>query len=137
MTGQTLTNADLDGAVRSLAGGLVASGFGKADVLALMAPNVPEYAVVFHAAAMAGGAVTTVNPTYTERELHDQLVDCGARIMVTIPSLMATASRGCAGTQVAQIYVLGEAGSPGRSWRRPSCSRWPSTRLWTASTSAG
>ena len=109
VTGQTLTYADLDRAVRSLAGGLVASGFGKGDVLALMAPNVPEYAVVFHGAAMAGGAVTTVNPTYTERELHDQLRDCGARILVTIPSLMTTASRACAGTQVAEIYVLGEA----------------------------
>jgi acyl-CoA synthetase (AMP-forming)/AMP-acid ligase II len=42
----------------------VASGFGKGDVLALMAPNVPEYAVVFHGVAMAGGIVTTINPTY-------------------------------------------------------------------------
>ena len=40
-----------------------------------MAPNMPEYAVVFHAAAMAGGVVTTINPTYTEAEVHDQLRD--------------------------------------------------------------
>jgi len=94
VTGLSLTYADLDGAVRSLAGGLVASGFGNGGVLALMAPNVPEYAVVFHGAAMAGGAVTTINPTYTEHELRDQLRDCGARILVTIPSLLTTASRG-------------------------------------------
>jgi acyl-CoA synthetase (AMP-forming)/AMP-acid ligase II len=109
VTGQALTYADLDRAVRSLAGGLMASGFGKGDVLALMAPNVPEYAVVFHGAAMAGGVITTINPTYTEHELHDQLRDCGARILATIPSLVPAASRGCAGTQVAEIYVLGEA----------------------------
>ena len=109
VTGQALTYADLGRAVRSLAGGLVASGFGKGDVLALMAPNVPEYAVVFHGAAMAGGVVTTINPTYTERELQDQLRDCGARILVTIPPLMTTASPACAGTGVAEIYVLGEA----------------------------
>ena len=120
MTGLSLTYADLDGAVRSLAGGLVASGFGKGGVLALMAPNVPEYAVVFHGAAMAGGAVTTINPTYTEHELRDQLRDCGARILVTIPSLLTTASRGCAGTQVAEIYVLGEAeGAKGAKGAKP------------------
>ena len=109
VSGLALTYAGLDSAVRSLAGGLVASGFAKGDVLALMAPNVPEYAVVFHGAAMAGGIVTTINPTYTETELHDQLRDSGARILVTIPSLVAAAWRGCAGTRVTEIYVLGEA----------------------------
>jgi acyl-CoA synthetase (AMP-forming)/AMP-acid ligase II len=108
-SGQALSYAGLDSAVRSLAGGLVTSGFGKGDVLALMAPNAPEYAVVFHGAAMAGGVVTTINPTYTETELHTQLRDSGARILVTIPSLAAAATRGCAGTRVAEIYVLGEA----------------------------
>jgi acyl-CoA synthetase (AMP-forming)/AMP-acid ligase II len=108
-SGQALSYAGLDSAVRSLAGGLVTSGFAKGDVLALMAPNAPEYAVVFHGAAMAGGVVTTINPTYTETELHTQLRDSGARILVTIPSLAAAATRGCAGTRVAEIYVLGEA----------------------------
>ena len=108
-SGRALTYGDLDSAVRSLAGGLVASGFAKGDVLALMAPNVPEYAVVFHGAAMAGGIVTTINPTYTETELNTQLRDSRARILVTIPPLVPMASRGCAGTGVEEIYVLGEA----------------------------
>ena len=107
-SGRALSYAGLDSAVRSLAGGLVASGFAKGDVLAVMAPNVPEYAVVFHGAAMAGGVVTTINPTYTETELGSQLRDSGARILVTIPPLAAAAARGCAGTRVAEIYVLGE-----------------------------
>jgi 4-coumarate--CoA ligase len=108
-SGRVLTYAGLDSAVRALAGGLVASGFAKGDVLAVMAPNVPEYAVVFHGAAMAGGVITTINPTYTETELHEQLRDSGARILVTISPLLAMATRGCAGTRVAEIYVLGEA----------------------------
>ena len=109
LSGQVLTYAGLDSAVRSLAGGLVASGFAHRDVLALMAPNTPEYAVVFHGAAMAGGTVTTINPAYTETEVHDQLRDSRARVLVTTPALAGAASRGCAGTQVAEIYVLGEA----------------------------
>jgi hypothetical protein len=78
-------------------------------VLALMAPNMPEYAVVFHAVAMAGGIITTINSAYTETEVHHQLHDFGARILVTIPPLAATAARAGEGTQVAEIYVLGEA----------------------------
>ena len=109
VSGQTLTYADLGRAVGSLAGGLAASGFAKGEVLALMAPNMPEYAVVFHAVAMAGGIVTTINPAYGEAEMHGQLRDSGARILVTIPPLAAAASRAAAGTQVGDVYVFGEA----------------------------
>src|SRR5918912_1771278 len=74
-TGRVLSYAGLDQAVRALAAGLVARGFAQGDVLALMAPNLPEYAVVFHGVAFAGGIITTINPTYTDREVHHQLVD--------------------------------------------------------------
>src|ERR1700757_3115178 len=61
-SGRGMTYGELEDGIRSLAGGLVAAGFGRGDVLALMAPNSPEYAVVFHGAALAGGTVTTINP---------------------------------------------------------------------------
>ncbi len=108
-SGRVLTYAGLASAIRSLAGGLVASGFAKGDVLALMAPNMPEYAVVFHAAAMAGGVVTTINPAYTEAEVRNQLQDSGARVLVTVPPLAEMAYRACTGTTVAEIYAIGEA----------------------------
>ncbi len=38
-TDRTLTYGELDAAIRRFAGGLVARGFAKGDVLALMAPN--------------------------------------------------------------------------------------------------
>src|SRR6516165_7589001 len=92
LSGRTLTYSALQSAISSLAGGLVAGGFTRGDVLAIMAPNAPEYPVVFHAVAMAGGIVTTINPVNTEAEVHDQLRDCGARILVTTPPLTAMAS---------------------------------------------
>ncbi len=107
-TGRTITYGQLDAAVRSLAGGLVARGFAKGDVLALMAPNIPEYAVVFHGVAFAGGVITTVNPTYTEREVHHQLVDAGAIILVTIPMFLDTARAAAVGTAVTEIFVMGD-----------------------------
>ena len=50
----------------------------KGEVVAVMAPNCPEYGVIFHAVALAGGVLTTVNPTYTSGEVHHQLADSGA-----------------------------------------------------------
>ena len=114
-SGRVMTYGQLEQAIRSLAGGLAAAGFGRGDVLALMAPNGPEYAVVFHGAAMAGGTVTTINPAYTQAEVHHQLADSGARIMVTIAPLAGLAARACGGTAVTEVYLLGEAGQAGQA----------------------
>lgn len=108
-TGRILTYAELDAAVRRLAGGLLAQGFGSGDVLALMAPNLPEYAVVFHGVAMTGGTITTINPTYTDHEVNHQITDAGASILVTVPMFLETAQKAVEGTNVERIYVLGEA----------------------------
>src|SRR5689334_11460213 len=67
-TGTPMSYAELDDRVRRLAGGLLERGLAKGEVIAIMAPNCPDYAVVFHGVAFAGGVVTTINPTYTERE---------------------------------------------------------------------
>ncbi len=76
-------------------------------MLALTAPNVPEYAVVFHGTAMAGGTVTTLTPTHTGQEVHHQLVDSGASILVTDLALLDTAQSAVGGTGVTEIFVLG------------------------------
>ena len=68
-SGRTYTFAQFSDMVHRLAGGLAARGFGPGHTLALMAPNLPEYAVVFHAVAVAGGTVTTINPTYGAEEV--------------------------------------------------------------------
>ena len=130
-TGRTITYAGLHAAVHSFAGGLQARGFGRGDVLALMAPNLPEYAVVFHGTAVAGGTVTTINPTYTEREVHLQLLDSGARLLVTIPMFLEVAGGGSAGhrrrggLRARRGRGRDAAGGPVRRRRWPS--RSPST----------
>jgi len=108
-TGRVLTYAGLDAATRSLAGGLVARGFSKGDTVALMSPNIPEFAVIFHGVAMAGGIVTTVNPTYTANEVHHQLIDAGATMLITIPMFLETARAAAEGTGVTEIFVIGES----------------------------
>jgi 4-coumarate--CoA ligase len=105
-TGEVVTYAELEWRVRSLAGGLVSAGLRKGDVVALLAPNCPSYAVVFHAVALAGGVVTTINPTYTAGEVHHQLLDSGATRLVTTAAFLATAADAASGTGVAARYLL-------------------------------
>ena len=105
-SGRTLTYAELDSAVRGLAAGLHTDGFAAGDVLALMAPNVPEYAVVFHGVALAGGVLTTINPTYTAREIHSQLLDAAASRLVTVTPLLETALAAVGDTAVRDVYLL-------------------------------
>ena len=104
-SGRGMTAGALEDGIRRLAGGLAARGFGKGDVVAILAPNCPEYAVVFHGVAYAGATVTTINPTYTAPEVAHQLVDSGARLLVTIPAFLETANAAFAG----EIVVIGEA----------------------------
>jgi 4-coumarate--CoA ligase len=108
-TGRKLTYAELDDAVRRFASGWLERGLQKGDVVAVMAPNCPEYGIVFHSVAMAGGVVTTVNPTYTAKEVHHQLVDSGATRLVTVPMFLETASAAIADTAVKDVFVIGEA----------------------------
>lgn len=103
------TYAQLSDAIHRLAGGLQARGFGPGDCVGIMAPNVPEYAIVFHGAAVAGAAVTTINPTYGAEEVAFQLNDAGARMLITIPMFLDVAKEAIKGTGVTEIVVMGEA----------------------------
>ena len=67
-SGRVVTFGELKTLIHRFAGGLASRGFGSGDTLALVSPNLPEYAVAFHGAAVAGGTVTTVNPTYEPRK---------------------------------------------------------------------
>jgi 4-coumarate--CoA ligase len=112
-SGRTLTYGALKHAVRALAGGLVARGFAAGETLAILSPNLPEYAVVFHGVAYAGGVVTTINPTYTQGEVHHQLVDADARLLVTVAPFLELARAAAEGTNVEEIFVIGEPGNTG------------------------
>jgi acyl-CoA synthetase (AMP-forming)/AMP-acid ligase II len=108
-TGRVTTYRELHDAVNRFAGALAARGIGKGDVLAIMAPNLAEYAVAFHGTNTVGAAVTTINPTYTAEEVEFQLNDAGARLLVTVPEIMDEARRAVAGSGVTEIVVIGEA----------------------------
>jgi acyl-CoA synthetase (AMP-forming)/AMP-acid ligase II len=107
-SGRALSYGQLAGAVRKAAAGLAARGFGQGDVLGISCPNLPEYAVVLLAVASLGGICTTVNPLYTAAELTTQLVDAGAKLLVTVPPFLDKAREAAARAGIREVFVLGE-----------------------------
>ncbi|MEM1436365.1 MAG: AMP-binding protein [Pseudomonadota bacterium] len=105
------TYGELDSAIHRLAGGLAARGIAPGKVVGIMAPNLPEYAVVFHGVAAAGAAVTTINPTYGPEEVRHQLRDAGASLLFTVAAFADTALAAAEGTDVAEVIIIGDAGA--------------------------
>jgi acyl-CoA synthetase (AMP-forming)/AMP-acid ligase II len=103
------TYTELSNAIASLAGGLKERGVAPGKVVGLMAPNLPEYAVVFHGVAVAGAAVTTINPTYGAEEVMHQLKDAGASMLFTVPMFAEVALKAIAGTNVTEVVIIGDA----------------------------
>ncbi|MFY9331155.1 MAG: AMP-binding protein [Candidatus Nanopelagicales bacterium] len=109
LTGRGYTYSELSRLIAAFAGGLQARGLGVGSTIALMAPNIPEYAIVFHGAARAGVAVSTINPTYTEAEVRFQLQDSGATMLVTVSAFAEVAAAATRDTSVTTIVMLDEA----------------------------
>jgi acyl-CoA synthetase (AMP-forming)/AMP-acid ligase II len=108
-SGRTITYAQLVESVRAVAAGLAERSFRKGDVFAHYAPNLPEYAVAFHAVATLGGINTTANPLLTAEELTRQLRDCGTRMLVTVPDQLEKATAAAQAAGVQETFVYGEA----------------------------
>lgn len=108
-TGRTITCDAWARSVRAVAAGLAKRGFRKGDVFAIYSPNVPEYAIAFHAVALAGGIVTTINPLYTVGETASQLKDAGARFLMTVPPFLERAREAAASSAIEEVFVFGEA----------------------------
>jgi len=111
-TGRVITYAKLAESIERAAAGLHARGFKKGDVFGILSPNVPEYAIAFHAVALLGGINCTINPLYTEEEIAHQLKDSGSRFLVTVPQCLQKANRAAAlSTNIEEVFVFVEEGS--------------------------
>jgi acyl-CoA synthetase (AMP-forming)/AMP-acid ligase II len=112
-SGATVTYAALAARIERTAAGLAARGLGPGDVLALWAPNSPEWALAALGAMAAGATVSGANPAATERELAAQAMDCGASILGTVPARLPAAREVAATAGVRQVVALGELEADG------------------------
>jgi long-chain acyl-CoA synthetase len=81
--GRRITYSEYAELVEKLARGLVAAGLMPGDVIAIYVPNCWEFCAVYHAATLAGGAPTLLNPSYREREVRHQLENSDAALLIT------------------------------------------------------
>lgn len=78
-----LSYAEYGEIVESLARGLASAGVRPGEVIAIYLPNCWEFCAVYHAATLAGAIPTLLNPSYRQREVHHQLENSRATVLIT------------------------------------------------------
>ena len=103
--GKSLTYAELDAASRAFAAWLQSKGLKRGARVAIMMPNVLQYAVVIAGILRAGMTGVNVNPLYKPRELEFQLKDCGAEAIVVLENFAAVLQEALPQTDVKHVVI--------------------------------
>jgi long-chain acyl-CoA synthetase len=107
--GRRMSYAEYGETVEAVARGLVAAGLQPGEVVAVFLSNSWEFCATYHAATLAGGIPTLLNPTYREREVRYQLENSGAVFLITDgPNIDAINLAGLANLR--QVYCTREPG---------------------------
>jgi acyl-CoA synthetase (AMP-forming)/AMP-acid ligase II len=107
--GRRITFAEYGSLVESLARGLVSASLVPGEVVAIFLPNSWEFAIAYHAATLAGGIPTLLNPSYREREIRYQLENSGATFLITDAALIENIN--LAGLSLRHVYATRTPGA--------------------------
>jgi acyl-CoA synthetase (AMP-forming)/AMP-acid ligase II len=110
-SGRTISYSELTDQISRVAASLAKRGFKKGDVFGILSPNLPEYAIAFHAVASLGGITSPVNPLYTDHEIAHQLKDAGARFLVSVPQFLEKATVAARAANIEELFIFDEPGS--------------------------
>lgn len=88
--GRWMNYKELDELSSALGAWLQNKGLQPGSRVAIMLPNLPQFAVTMAAILRAGYTCVNVNPLYTARELEHQLKDSGATTIVVLENFAAT-----------------------------------------------
>ena len=84
---KAFTYPEYDKAVSKLANALKALGLNKGDVIGLLMPNIPQYAIALGALSRLGAIGTGLSPLMSPPELAYQISDSGAKIVLALSDL--------------------------------------------------
>ena len=101
--GDEVSYGDLWRQTRAYAGALRARGIGPGDAVAVLIPNVPDFARVYYAILSLGAIVVPVHALLKAREIEYVLQDSGTRLLVCAAALLP---EGAAGAEAASVDVL-------------------------------
>ena len=100
-----ITYRELNDESARVAGLLVAWGVQPGDRVAMMLPNVPEFAVVYFGILRTGAIVVPMNPLLKSREVAYYLSDSGARLIFATASAADEAQAGAGKAGVPAVIV--------------------------------
>ena len=96
---------ELDTASAALGAWLQSLGLEDGARVAIMLPNVPQFAVTMAGVLRAGYTCVNVNPLYTARELEHQLKDSGATVIVILENFASTLENVIANTALRHVVI--------------------------------
>jgi acyl-CoA synthetase (AMP-forming)/AMP-acid ligase II len=106
--GQQLSYADFGRMVQAAAAGLAWRGVLSGDVVGVCAPDAVSYALAVHAIRAAGAVPSPVCDAATVTGMAAQLSDCGARMVITGPSLLPVTLAAVERSWVRQVISFGD-----------------------------
>ncbi|WP_213816434.1 AMP-binding protein [Glaciihabitans sp. dw_435] len=112
-TGTETSYGELVARVNAFAGSLAQRGVKPGDVLGLLCPNSPAFAIAFHGILRAGATVTPINSLYTPEEIASQLTDASARWLLTVSPLLPAAHAAATATGITDDHLVVLDGAPG------------------------
>jgi long-chain acyl-CoA synthetase len=102
---QWMRYRELDEASAALGAWLQSCGLEEGARVAIMLPNVPQFAVTMAGVLRAGFTCVNVNPLYTARELEHQLKDSGCTAIVILENFAHTLQAVIAKTDVRHVVI--------------------------------
>jgi long-chain acyl-CoA synthetase len=103
--GRQITNRELLGSSRRLAGSLAARGVGPGDRVVVMLANCPEVPVTFGAILRLGAVVVPVLFLLAEEEIRHILTDAGAKVAITDPEFLPKLASAASGLEEPPLLV--------------------------------
>jgi long-chain acyl-CoA synthetase len=100
-----MTYKELDDLSAALGAWLQSLGLEPGARVAIMLPNLPQFAVTMAGILRAGYTCVNVNPLYTPRELEHQLRDSGATTIVILENFATTLTQIIAKTPIKHVVL--------------------------------
>ena len=104
--GGTVTYGELWNETRAYAGALRARGIGRGDRVAVLIPNVPDFARVYYAVLSLGAVVVPIHLLFKSEEIGFVLRDSDAKLLVAAAPVLAEGAKAAGALGVPVLSVL-------------------------------
>jgi long-chain acyl-CoA synthetase len=103
--GKEINYRDLYDSALKFANYLKELGVEKGDRVAIMLPNTPQSVIGYYGSLYAGAVVVQTNPLYMEREIEYQMIDSGAKVILTMDILFPRVTKVMKETSLEHVIV--------------------------------